>query len=231
MSTIAIIPARGGSKGLKRKNILDLAGKPLIAHTIISAKNSKNIDHVVVSTDDEEIAEVSKEFGAEVPFLRPEELATDTATTIDVLEHAISAYENLFGNIIQDVILLQPTSPLRNDRHIKEAYTFYMNSGRTPVVSVCKANTHPQIMRIIKNGYLVNLIDGANIATRRQDFQEVYQLNGAIYISPKTFIMEQHRLYDDKVLPYVMGIESSIDIDNRLDFLFAKTVLENGEVK
>ncbi|UFT98888.1 acylneuraminate cytidylyltransferase family protein [Radiobacillus kanasensis] len=226
MKTIAIIPARGGSKGLKRKNVLEINGYPLIAYTIKSALQSKLIDKVFVSTDDKEIADISKVYGAEVPFIRPVHLSNDTAKSIDVLSHAVSYVENRYEAEVSNVVLLQPTSPLRNNKQIDEAIQKYLDLGRKPVVSVTEVQTHPNIIKRINEGRLVDFLDTPTEVTRRQDFEKLYQLNGAIYISTRDMIMKDNKIYDKEVYSYFMDKLTSVDIDDELDFLFADALMK-----
>lgn len=226
MKTVAIIPARGGSKGLKRKNILPLLKIPLIAYSIKSGINSTNIDMVIVSTEDEEIARVSKEAGADVPFMRPFELAADDTPTLDVLKYTIEMLEERLGERIDNIVLLQPTSPLRNDLHIDEAFKIFLNNGRKPVVSVTEAKTHPNMVKKIENNQLVNFLETGETVTRRQDLTKVYELNGAIYITTRDIIMNENRIYGDEVYPYQMEKKYSVDIDDRFDFLLAELLMK-----
>jgi CMP-N,N'-diacetyllegionaminic acid synthase len=230
MNIVAIIPARGGSKGLKRKNVLPLNGKPLIAYSIEAALKMDDIDRVIVSTDCEEIAEFAKEYGAEVPFIRPESLASDTATTIDVLKHTIDFLKQEEGYETDHILLLQPTSPLRSEKHVKEALNLYLEN-RCPVVSVCLADSHPYLMRVKHGEYLVPFVDQPDKkATRRQDLPEVYELNGAIYLTDYHHLMNVSAIYKDKVIPYVMDKRSSVDIDDEIDFKLAEVLLKDGAV-
>jgi CMP-N,N'-diacetyllegionaminic acid synthase len=147
---LAIIPARGGSKGIPNKNIMAICGKPLIAYTIEAGKKSKYIDEVVVSTDSDDIKEIAQKYGAKVPFLRPDELSNDSAKSIDLVLHAIDFYKS--NNISYDyVILLQPTSPLRTFMHIDEAVEKLIKYDKTSLVSVCEAAENPILMRSIQN--------------------------------------------------------------------------------
>lgn len=230
MNIVAIIPARGGSKGLKRKNVLPLNGKPLIAYSIEAALKLDNVSRVIVSTDDEEIAEIAKQWGAEVPFIRPEYLASDTATTIDVLKHTIEFLKENEGFETDHVLLLQPTSPLRSEQHAREALDLYLQSD-CPVVSVSLADTHPFLMRVKKENYLIPFMELPDQkATRRQDLPEVYELNGAIYLTDHHHLMIENSIYTDKVIPYVMDKRSSVDIDDEIDFKLAEVLLIDGAV-
>jgi CMP-N-acetylneuraminic acid synthetase len=224
MSIVAIIPARGGSKGLPKKNIKTLLNKPLIAHTIDVANKCTYIDRVIVSTDDEEIAEISKAYGAEVPFLRPENLANDTATTIDVLKHAISFLENEEDERVSDIVLLQPTSPLRTIDDLNRALDLYIeNEKELPLISVCEAQTHPYLLKKIEGHTITDYMEKP-VVTRRQDYPEVYELNGAIYICPKENI-ENDFIYKEQAIPLIMDKENSVDIDDEVDFLLAEAII------
>lgn len=227
MSTVAIIPARGGSKGLPRKNIRPLAGKPLIAHSIEVARKCNYIDRVIVTTDDKEIADISMEYGAEVPFIRPEHLASDEATTIDVLKHAIDFLEKEQSDV-PNIVLLQPTSPLRSLEDLNKALELYHHNKQEVVISVCEAQTHPYLLKKIREDSIVDFIEKP-IVTRRQDFPNVYELNGAIYICSKENI-EKGYIYKDRAIPFIMNRENSVDIDDEVDFLLAEAIMnKRGE--
>jgi len=221
---LALIPARGGSKRLPRKNVLPLNGKPLIAWTIDAALNSKYIDKVVVSTDDEEIFKASEMHGAEVPFLRPDNLASDTATSNDVIIHAIKTLD--YKPDI--VIVLQPTSPLRMARHIDESLELLMSKSAEGVISVTPCEHSPLWANTLpKNGNMYNfLASGSN--KRSQDLDRFYRLNGAIYCYRIDSLIKNNGItYNENTYSYIMESRSSIDIDNSLDFQFAAYILEN----
>lgn len=213
-NVLALIPARGGSKGLARKNILSVGGQPLIAWTIDAAKNSKVIDSLVLSSEDDEIIEVAKRLGCGVPFTRPTELASDEAKSIDVVLHALQelpGYEYL--------ILLQPTSPLRSSSDIDLAFSLMKERGATSCVSVCQAAQSPYWMYSIQEGdRLTSILPGANQATRRQDLPPAYTLNGAIYISKIDRLLQTKSFLQEDTVAYEMPINRSLDIDNIQDF-------------
>lgn len=220
---LAFIPARGGSKGIPHKNITPLAGKPLIQYTIDAAKQSRYIDYVLVSTDDEEIAAVARQCGAEVPFLRPPELAADTAKTIDAVLHAIGTLREA-GETFDSLVLLQPTSPLRTAEDIDKAVeTFYQNNRR-PVVSVSEVIDHPILIRTIEQTpegeRLKPLLEGSS-TVRRQDMPPFYRVNGSIYINPVEEI-RRTTSFNDNPVPYVTAKDSSIDIDDPADLVLAE---------
>ncbi|MFM2621545.1 acylneuraminate cytidylyltransferase family protein [Vibrio owensii] len=214
---IALITARGGSKGLPRKNVLPLYGIPLIGWTIKAAQGCSYISKVLVSTDDDEIARVSEGFGAEV-IDRPDELATDTASSIDVISHAISWLEQKEVQKYKGMILLQPTSPLRTSHHIKDAIELYENTTANIVISVFEP-THTPIKAYLENedGTLSGLYSNEAPYQRRQDLPKAYQPNGAIY----AFSIDEFKLNNhfprNKVFPYVMSEVESTDIDTLED--------------
>jgi CMP-N-acetylneuraminic acid synthetase len=221
-SFVAVIPARGGSKRLPRKNILDLAGKPLIAWTIAAGLESKYVQRVVVSTEDEEIARVSRQYGADVPFIRPEALAGDDAPSIEVLKHALAALAAK-GERYDYAALLQPTSPLRNAAHIDAAIELLLAKRADAVVSVTEldhpaewSNTLPEDLSL--DGFIPVEYRGL----RSQDLPKRYRLNGAIYISRiERMLQENALLYDGNSFAYIMDRQVSVDIDSDMDFLLA----------
>ncbi len=226
MGTLGIIPARGGSKGLPLKNIKKLNNTPMIAYTIKAALDSEIIDRIVVSTDDPDIAEISQKYGAEVPFLRPDYLATDTATTIDVVSHCINYYENELGFQVDNIILLQPTSPLRTSKDIQEAFRIFIENEANSLQSVCRATSHPYLLRRVEDSILSPYLHFDNKNLRRQDLKEIYQLNGAIYIAKKEVLTKYISLVGEKNCAYIMSKESSIDIDDIYDFKMVEILMQ-----
>lgn len=220
---LAVIPARGGSKGILHKNIIDLCGKPLIAYTIEAAINSRYIDYVMVSTDNEEIAGVARAFGAQVPFMRPAELASDTAKTIDAIYHSIGSLSDM-GERFSDVVLLQPTEPLRTNDDIDVAIEKYYENKRHSLVSVSEVDDHPILIRTIEGSLLKPLLNVPSTC-RRQDMPKYYRVNGCIYINPIEDINE-NTSFNDNIIPYVMEKDHSVDIDELSDLALAKFYLE-----
>lgn len=214
---LAIIPARGGSKRLPDKNILDFAGKPLIAWTIDAALKSKYITNVIVSTDDGRIASIAKKYGAKVPFLRPDSLASDESIIIDVVLDLV----NKLSEKYKYIALLQPTSPLRTSQHIDES--FEQLGDKDAVVSLVKTE-HPieWYNTLSSNKNLDNFIDGAIRNKRSQDLPEWYRINGAIYIVKTIALLrEKSFLLEKGAVAYVMDRDVSIDIDQKQDFIMA----------
>lgn len=222
---LAIIPARGGSKGIPHKNIVDLCGKPLISYSIEAAQKSKYIDCILVSTDDKEIQKVSLQYGAKVPFLRPEEISNDSAKSIDVVIHGIN-YLKDNGETFDYVILLQPTSPLRTNEDIDEAIGIILEREKDSLVSVCEVDENPILMRTIKEEKLDPIITFNGNNLRRQDLPKFFIFNGAIYISTVDMILEDKTMVDNDSIPYVMEKHKSIDIDNILDLKLTEYILE-----
>ncbi|MGI9526133.1 MAG: cytidylyltransferase domain-containing protein [Weeksellaceae bacterium] len=221
---LAIIPARGGSKGLPGKNIKILNGKPLIAYTIEAALGSKYIERVIVNTDDEDIATVSLKYGAEIPFIRPKELATDHAKSIDVYKDAINRLELENGEVIQELVILQPTSPLRTSTQIDEAIELYHSKNADSVISYCEED-HPIFWHkyITDDGRFEEIFDG-NYRLNRQEIRPTYHPNGAIYIFKKNLILND-TYYTNNSYPYIMDKNSSIDIDTIEDFEYCEYLL------
>lgn len=223
---LAIIPARGGSKGLPRKNIRQLNGKPLIAYTIDAAKKSKYITRTIVNTDDEEIAEVAKKYGAEVPFIRPACLAEDDVKSIDVLTHTLRWFKKYEKYTPKIVVFLQPTSPLRNHCHIDHAVELFLKTDANSVISVCEFEHSPYWSSRIENNRLVPLLDLPVKDKRRQELPKTYRYNGAIYISSMENILKYNTFFRD-IEPYIMEPEDSVDIDTWMDFRMVEIILES----
>jgi len=226
---LGVIPARGGSKGLSRKNIKILFGKPLIAWTIEQALASKYLDRLIVSTEDEEIAEVSKKYGAEVPFIRPKELAEDNAKGIDVVLHAIDWLKKNDRRKQYDlIILIQPTSPLRKSDDIDKAIELLFLKKAKAIVSVCEIDHHPLWANTLpEDGCMKDFIRREVMKKNRQELVKFYRLNGAIYLAYRDYIKEQESFLGEKTFAYIMPRESSIDIDDEIDFELAQILMKN----
>lgn len=220
---LAIIPARGGSKGIPHKNIIDLCGRPLISYTIKAALGSKYIDYAIVSTDDAEIAKVSEEYGAEIPFLRPAELATDTSKTIESVIYTIRTLQER-GKFFDTIVLLQPTQPLRTSEDIDGAIEKYDEFGNVALASVSEVDDHPILIRSIENEQLIPLLN-ASSTCRRQDMPAFYRVNGCIYIN-EVSEMNEDTSFNDNILPYMMEKSHSVDIDDEVDLVIAEYYLK-----
>lgn len=226
---IGIIPARGGSKGLPGKNLKLLGGLPLVAHTIRAAKEARTLDRIILSTDSPEIAEVGRQYGVEVPFLRPRELATDDAPIVLVLTHAINWAEKDSGEKVDVVVSLQPTSPLRQGHHIEEGIQILLNTEAESVVGLCEAQHNPYWMWVIQNGEVHRLLDEGSQFVRRQDLPVVYRVNGAFYANRRHVLMEQGRALGKTIRGLIMTEEESVDINSSLDFMLAESVLKSRQ--
>ena len=230
LKILAIIPARGGSKSVPRKNIRKLNGKPLIAYTIEAANEIKDKFHkIIVSTDDEEISEISKIFGAEVPFIRPKELAGDKTPTYPVLQHAVNFVENQDSIKIDLVMLLQPTTPFRNTEDISNSIKLSQTSDSDSVISVVQVfSTHPILMKKIENGVLTHYSIEEKEGTPRQLYEPAaYMRNGAIYLTKRDVLINNNSIWGNSITPYIMPQERSYNIDDEIDFLSSEMILRN----
>lgn len=225
MKNIAIIPARSGSKGLKDKNIKDLCGKPLMAYSIEAACRSSQFDEVMVSTDSEEYAEVARKYGADVPFLRSEMTASDTASSWDMVEEVLQGYERM-GREFDTFCLLQPTSPMRTIEDILAAYKLYQSKCAGAVVSLCELE-HPLSWcgALGEDGSLNGFIRREQ-GKQRQVQKKYYRLNGAIYIVSVLEFRKDPFLYRENTYAYIMPRDRSVDIDTEFDFRFAEFLIK-----
>lgn len=229
MSTVlAVIPARGGSKGIPRKNVRPLAGKPLVAWTIEAALQSQMLSRVIVSTDDEEIANVARERGTETPFLRPRELAQDDSSSMSVVLHTVQWLEEQEHFSPDYVLLLQPTSPFRNAQDIDTAVELAETQHAAAVVSVCEAERHPYLCkRILDGGTLADFVPNNLEYQRRQDLPPAFVLNGAIYLNRRESLLCDQTFLPSGTLAYVMPAERSLDIDSPWDWHLAELILKD----
>ena len=221
-SVLAVITARGGSKGVPGKNIKNLAGKPLIAWTIQAAAASKLIDRVLVSTDDPEISKVVRSYGVEVPTLRPSKMATDSAPVIPALLHMAEAARDIYDYLV----LLQPTSPLRLPTDIDGAIALCDEKGAPACVSVCCSQKPFWSYRIGQNGNLEPLFPEAR--SQRQELPPVYQPNGAVYVARLDWLKSTGDFYSTQTIAFIMPEERSVDIDTRSDFLLADVMMRDN---
>lgn len=221
---MGLIPARGGSKGIPKKNIRLLDGVPLISYSINAGISSNIIDDVFVSSDDSEILNISKNNGAKI-IKRPTHLATNDASTHDVILHAINTLNK--NNIYDLVILLQPTSPLRNEKHINEAYNLMLEKNSSSLISVSLPEKSPyKHLLINEKGFLKGIINNKMTFMNRQDLPKTYLPNGAIYIFSINDFLKKNRIPINKTVPYLMSKEESIDIDQYDDILIAEKYLK-----
>lgn len=222
MTVLGLIPARGGSKGIPRKNLKNLCGKPLIAWTIESALKSTKIDNVVVSTDDDEIADIARQYGANVPFLRPSELAKDSTPGIAPVLHAIEHLPNF-----DSILLLQPTSPLRDVNDIDAVVNFAIQENAESVVSVCESPVHPYWVYTSENKFLKPFFEHEFIACR-QDLPQALALNGAFYMAKTTWLLENNSFIGSDTYFYLMPKSRSYDIDDNEDWIVVESILSRS---
>lgn len=227
MKNIAIIPARSGSKGLKDKNIRLLNGKPMLAYSIEAAIKSRVFDCVYVSTDSEIYADIGRKYGAEIPFLRSEQLSTDTAKSWDVVLDALFRYENL-GKQFDMVTLLQPTSPLRDAEEIRNAYEEYKDKKAKAVVSVCEMEHSPLWSNTLPESLSMDQFVKPRDNQARQRLQTYYRINGAIYMVDIMFLKQDMNIYRQGCFAYIMDDRKSIDIDTQLDFDMAEMLMKRN---
>jgi CMP-N-acetylneuraminic acid synthetase len=211
---LAIIPARGGSKGIKNKNIYPIKGKPLLAYTVEAALKSRFIDYVMVSTDSEAIAEAARSCGAQIPFMRPKELAGDKSRTIDAIVDAIEKLR-VQGEVFDTLVLLQPTSPLRDSSDIDGALELFYREKEMSLLSVTEVSENPILYRKMEGNRLFPILNQSS-TVRRQDFDKYYRVNGAIYINAVKEITPETSFNDNKI-GFIMPAEKSVDIDSMED--------------
>jgi len=224
---LAIIPARSGSKGIFDKNIRMMNHKPLMVHTIEACIKSSIFDEIIVSTNSMHYAKIAKDYGASVPFLRPDNLATDEATTIDVILHVLKELKDL-GKTFDYFMLLQPTSPLRNETHIIESTKLLFDRSVDSVISICKLEYPVSLnVKIDNMGYLeVPFKDKKQVRRQEMEISQEYRLNGAIYLTRTDFFLHNTGFYGGKVGPFLMEALNSIDIDDEFQFRVAEYIMK-----
>jgi len=228
---LTIIPARGGSKGVPNKNIKELDGKPLIAYTIEAALKSKYTTKVIVSTDDNKIAEISKDFGAKIPFIRPSKYATDSSKAIEVVKHALIESEKKEKKEYQVILYLEPPSPFKSTEDINNCIELFFQKNPSSVVSVNEANQyHPILMKKIEKGKLEPIWKQEPEGVPRQEYSPTsYMRNGAIYVLKRENILK-NVFYGNNIFPFIMPHERSICIDSILDWYSAEAMI-NSKLK
>ena len=225
MKTLAIIPARGGSKGIPRKNLKIINGFPLIYFTINSAILANIFNDVIVSTDDPEIAEVSKMYGAQVPFMRNANLSHDTANAVDVIKDSIFQMKTLFGKDYDAGVMLQPTTPMRQKFHYTETFSQFQLRQHKSLISVCAVSEHPHKMFKIKRKELDLFLDWPISNPARQTLPQLYIPNGAFYYFEINSFLKYETFNLDDSFPYVMEKKFSVNIDDNIDFLLAEKLM------
>lgn len=224
---LAIIPARGGSKGVPRKNIRLLAGKPLIAYSILPAKASKYIDRLIVSSDDAEIIEVAKSYGCEAPYVRPAELASDTAKALPVIQHGVRFCEGQNGKKYDFVVYLEPSGPMRIAEDIDAAVESAVDNNADSVVGLVELeDANPVRVKKVVNGKIEPFCVPEPEGLRRQDQEKAYLRNGSVYVFRRDNLIENNSLYGVDSFAYIMPRERSVNIDEEADFLTAEYFLK-----
>jgi len=227
---LGLIPARGGSKGIKKKNIRHLLGKPLISYTVECAHACSFIDKVVVSTDDSEIAEISREWGAEVPFIRPPELAKDDTPMLPVMQHAVESVEAIYRERVNILILLDPTSPLRKVKDVEEALSLFSRDGACQaVVYGCEAHRSPYFNMVrVEDGFVQILMQTDKDIGCRQECPPVYDLDTTVWIYSREAIMDIGKRIPPRTRLYLVPEERSIHIDTELDFMIVEFLMKQS---
>lgn len=229
------IAARGGSKGVKNKNIRDLCGLPLLAHTILQAKRWGRADKIVCSTDSKKIAAIARRYGAEVPFIRPAHLATDTAGKLDVLAHALKAVEKLSGQRYPVVIDLDVTAPVRKISDIEGAYRLFINKRPKSVFSVtpCRRNPYFNMVEVTPKGYAALVKRPKSPVRRRQDAPRAYDMNASIYVYDRKYLLDDSTksAVSNRSLIWLMDELSAFDIDCESDIKFIEFLASRGDIK
>ena len=225
---LCVVPARGGSKSILKKNIKFLDGKPLIFYTIREALKVFKKENIVISSDDDQILDVAKKNGCNVYFKRPKKLATDSAKSYGVVLHSLNFMEKLNNIKYEAIMMLQPTSPLRKSSHIKKSIKIFNSNNVDSIVSVVDVDgNHPYRMKTIKNKYLHNYFDqGFEDMRPRQKLPKIYIRNGAIYLNKRSVIMKNKQLVGKKVMPLIMEAKYSINIDSIIDFYVAEQMIK-----
>lgn len=226
---IAIVPARGGSKGLPGKNIKPFCGKPLIGWSIEAGRASRYIDEIMVTTDSEEVARVAREFGARVPFMRPAALAADTSTSIDVVKHALDFYTDELGQRFDLIVLLEPTSPLRTAEDVDGALRMLLDRpDAKAVVGVAKTESQNPAFLVKRDDsdFLVGYEDPGMKPLRRQEIKDVFYLEGSVYVSWIDALRAENSFYHRRTLGYEFPKWKALEIDDVYDFVMAEAIME-----
>jgi len=226
---LGVIPARGGSKGIKGKNLIPVFGKPLIAYAIECGKKCPSIDRLIVSTDSPEIAEISSKYGAEIPFIRPAELANDTAPMLPVLQHAIIKCEKYYSKVVEAVILLDPTGPLRTVEDIENSLEILRQKECNAIISGNTAHRNPYFNMVTLNkGYVVLANPSGKMIGRRQDAPKVFDLNTVVWVYSRKALMEEKARIPKRTILYMIPPERAIDIDNEFDLKLLEFQLQQN---
>lgn len=228
---LGVIPARGGSKGVKDKNIRPLLGKPLIAYSIECGLSCPSIDRLIVSTESERIAGISKNCGVEIPFMRPSELARDDTPMMPVLEHALNECESIYKSHIEGIVLLDATSPMRTVNDVENCIRIFKNGDYDAVISAVPARRNPYFNMVVPENDRIRLVvEPEKQITRRQDCPPVYELNNSIWIFSRKAILEERKRIPEKSTIYLMDESRSVDVDSELDFKILELLMKEKNV-
>ncbi len=229
MNILGVITARGDSKGVPRKNIKALGGKPLIAYTIEVAQESDLFTDLIVSTNDEEIASVCRAYGANIPFMQPNELATDTSGHLEVMRYAIRFMENKKNLVYDYAVILQPTSPFRLAEDIDKTIKKIIEQGADSAFSMCEIepSQHPMKVKKMDGDVVRSYCMEEKVGTHRQDFPVAYKRSGAVYVTRRDLVMNNNILFGDFAVGHIVPLERSIDIDSQFDWIKAEYMLED----
>ena len=222
---LALIPARGGSKGVPRKNLRLLSGRPLIAYTIAAALESPSLTEIVVTTEDAEIAEVARGFGAKVPFLRPASLAGDETAMEPVIQHAVLEIEKIYSVRVDAIVLLVPTNPFRTAEHIEAGINILLESGADSVVSLVEEDYPIAWLQTVVDGKVVPKFSNLKEVHRRQEASKIFKRNDAFFIFTRETIMDRGVVQGPDARPFIMPPRYSVDIDNEWDFQIAELLM------
>ena len=226
---LALIPARGGSRRLPGKNLLKLCGEPITVWSIKAAQQSKYVDRIVVSTDSDEIAEVARAAGADVPFMRPNYLASDTASSLDVVKHALNEL-NQKGQCYEFIVLLQPTSPLRTSKHIDESFELLQSKDADAIVGVTELDHPIELTNRLPDDLSMKGFFATDSHLRSQEFPKRYRVNGAIYLVRVESLIKENTIFlSDRIYAYKMDREVSVDIDTPYDLKLADALFDRDE--
>ena len=217
---VALIPARSGSKGIKNKNIKLFCGKPLIQWSIEPALKTSFVDRVIVSTDSQDYADLALSLGAEVPFIRPSKYAQDDSPSIDMILNALDHIPEA-----RNILLLQPTSPLRDHKDIESIYSFWKSKPNLSVVSISKSKMHPSWMFELNKDLTINSFTKEIKAFRRQDLPDIYLINGSMYLATRDFLIKEKSFISPDTLGFIIPKEKSIDIDDEKDWIYAEAII------
>lgn len=233
MKILFVVTARGGSKGVPRKNIREIGGLPLIAYKIIAARKCKYDNRIIVSTDDDEIAKVALKYGAEVPFMRPAELATDSASSMDVMEHAINWIEENDSSKYDYICMLEPSSPFASYEDFERAFDKLIESDADTLLGMKKVEVNSVFIHSLdEQGKLSKFYDAIKglKSVRRQDQKDEYTMNGCMYIAKWDYFTEKRQFHSLNSIPYIMDDEHSIEIDTISNYLYANWLVDNNVI-